>query len=118
MTEKQNELTADEGAQAGSEGPWLHWAGLTGLHSGEGRSHRMILETGGERQVMCIGQGWRAGRASGVAPDRPIPCQSVDKAGGGHLVVSCSVETRLTSRTTGPGREGSVTRTDPKGALL
>lgn len=118
MTEKQNELIAGEGAQAGSEGLWLHWVRLTGLHSGGGRSHRMILEMGGERQVMCMGQGWRAGRASGVAPDHPIPCQSVDTAGGGHLAVSCSVETRLTSRTTGTGRGGSVTRTDPKGALL
>lgn len=32
MTEKQNELIAGEGAQAGSEGPWLHWVRLTGLH--------------------------------------------------------------------------------------
>lgn len=45
MTEKQKELIAGEGAQAGSEGPWLHWAGLTGWQSGGGsRSHRRILK--------------------------------------------------------------------------
>lgn len=95
----------------------LGWAHRPAVGRGQ-QKPQVDSEMVGERQVMCMGQGWMAGRASGVAPDHPIPCQSGHKAGGGHLAVSCSVETRLTSRTTGTGRGGSVTRTDPKGALL